>query len=122
MLNHTIIITASPLSSANSQEAFNCVNALLDEGHRIQCIFFWQDGAYTGLLANEYPSDEYNPYQAWRELQSQQKIALEICTTSLARRGLNSTDVHDAFKISTLAQLTEHMLKSDNTLTFQESK
>ncbi|WOH38363.1 sulfurtransferase complex subunit TusD [Thalassotalea fonticola] len=107
----SLVVTTSPIDNkTNTALAF--ANELVQQGHTINGIFFYQDGV---LSANKYvqaPSDEINLLTAWADFNKHTSTPLHLCITAGERRGLTDSDdeqlnhnIHAAFTISGLGEL-----------------
>lgn len=94
MANYSILITSPPYDSDAGTAARSFAGHAIAQGHRIDHVFFYQQGIYH---ANSYitpPNDQINEPQAWRELHEQSGVRLLVCITAALKRGV--TDTHNA--------------------------
>ncbi|GAA0852319.1 sulfurtransferase complex subunit TusD [Aliiglaciecola litoralis] len=90
MTQFCIIITSSALDADGVYSAYRFAQAVIDKGHKINGVFFYQSGV---TLANGYQtflSDERDMHKLWSEFASQYDIPLQVCVTAANRRGLIS--------------------------------
>lgn len=111
MSSFALVVTTSVIDNkTNTALAF--AKELVQQGHSINGIFFYQDGV---LNANKYvqaPSDEINLLTAWVDFNKQTSTPLHLCITAGERRGLTDNEdegfnhnIHPAFTISGLGEL-----------------
>ncbi|MCF6775519.1 sulfurtransferase complex subunit TusD [Thiotrichales bacterium 19X7-9] len=109
----TLIIRSHPLTDQGSQSAYHFAKALYSQGHRIQCVFFYQNGVYH---AQNYslPADEPNMTQRWLQLAKEYNFELTACTTACQKRGITN----EYFPVAGLGQLSSSMLASERVIEF----
>ncbi|MFT6735002.1 MAG: tRNA 2-thiouridine synthesizing protein D [Polaribacter sp.] len=122
-----ILITASPQNSQSHLTAIKYVNALIESGQSISCIFFYQDAVSVANEFNQPPSDEPQLLNAWSELATTSQIELMTCIAASFRRGvidreeaknrgLDSSNLSKHFNIVGLGQLSAALSEQDSKL------
>ncbi len=62
--------------------AYQFAQALLEKGHAISQIFFFQDGVSNGNGLVYPANDEFNLTQAWQAFSAQHHIPLHLCVAA----------------------------------------
>jgi len=128
MARFSLLVTSSPFDQQGAASALNFARAALDAGHHLSGIFFYQGGVHNANALQSIPTDEFQPYSAWLKL-AQQGVALHVCVSAAARRGIISeTDAAEQgiqgsslkppFQASGLGQLVELMNDADRVVQF----
>ena len=122
-------IQGSLPGSLAAHSALRFARALLEAGHELHRVFFYNDGV---TLANELivlSQDEPDIAAAWRELAEQHGFELAVCVANGQRRGVIATEeqqryakaatsVVPGFTIVGLGELIEASQTADRFLTF----
>lgn len=123
-------ITGAPYSSLAPLSALKFARAALAGGHRIQRVFFYQDGVH---LANQLacpPQDELNLTEAWQKLAEEHQLELVVCVAAALKRGIldekeakrhgqEHFNLAAGFQLAGLGQLIDSLSQADRTLTFK---
>ena len=102
---------------------------MIARGHRLQKVFFYQEGVFNANHLTAPASDEHNLVAAWRQLAEQQGTELDVCVAAALRRGVVDADeavelalpaanVAAPFLLSGLGQLAEAALGVDRLVQF----
>jgi tRNA 2-thiouridine synthesizing protein D len=111
-------INSSPYHSSASQTAYHFTRAVIAQEHEILRIFFYHDAVYHAFKTANPPDDEFSPFKCWTELALKHKIDLVVCVSAAQRRGLNSENLADGFRLGGLGQLLESTILADRFLVF----
>ncbi len=128
-LTYALLVLASPTAGHGSLTAARFARALLARGHRLQRVFFLDNGTLTGLATAVTPQDEQSPLQQWAQLAEEHQTELVLCISSALKRGLlDATEatrheraaatVHPAFELGGLGLLVEAAQTADRLVTF----
>lgn len=128
MQSFTLVIYAAPGTQASST-ALNFARSVLQSGHSIYRLFFYQDGVLNASSFNIPPQDEENLPAAWQALIQENKLDAVVCVASALKRGivnaaeadrydLPAANLREGFEISGLGQLIDGALKSDRLVNF----
>ncbi len=109
-LSYTLVVQAAPDSGLGQQRALLFAHALLEAGHQLKRVFFYQQGAQLALLW------ESSAAAAWIDLTRTSATELVLCSASAERYGVVAAP--DGFVIGGLGALMEAGLDSDRLLTF----
>ena len=126
---YSLLVMASPASGTANTTAARFAQALVQGGHRLERVFFYDAGVETGLSSRVVPQDEAEPLELWRELASAHGVELVVCVASALRRGVldaseaqrhekNLATLDSAFCIGGLGLLIESAATVDRLITF----
>lgn len=125
----SLAVYSAPYSSQASYSAYQFATAVLNQGHNLHRVFFYQDGVHNATVLAAPPQDEFNLQQAWRRLANDHKLDLVVCISAALRRGIldegeakrynkPSHNLASEFTISGLGQLVEAAVVSDRLISF----
>lgn len=125
----SLAVYSAPYSSQASYSAYKFAQTLLQQGHQLHRVFFYQDGVHNSSSLSTPPQDEMDLNQAWTTLASQHHIDMVVCVAAALRRGIlnkeeasryskHAENLADHFTISGLGQLLEAAVVSDRFITF----
>ena len=128
-MKYSLAVYGAPYSSESSDSAFRFANALLDRGHEIHRIFFYQDGVHNASNLATPPQDEPNIPSRWAQFIEANNIDAVVCVAAALRRGVldpaestrhekPASNTLESFSISGLGQLIEAGIESDRLITF----
>ncbi|MGF1681014.1 sulfurtransferase complex subunit TusD [Photobacterium minamisatsumaniensis] len=128
-LNYVLVIEGPAYGDQSARTAYLFAEALLEEGHRLSRIFFYQDGVYNGSSLTAPASDEFDLVAAWQALAKQHDIELQTCVAAALRRGvvseqeaeqnqLSGHNLATGFEQAGLGGLAEAMLTADRVIQF----
>ncbi|MCE0493479.1 sulfurtransferase complex subunit TusD [Vibrio salinus] len=89
-LSYTLLVNGSVYGSQSSFSALNFAKALIEEGHILKKVFFYQDGVLNGNRLVVPANDELNLSLAWQVLAKENNVTLETCIAASLRRGVVS--------------------------------
>jgi len=125
----SLAVYAAPYSSQASYSAYQFAVALLNQGHNLHRVFFYQDGVHNSTNLAAPPQDEFNLQRAWQHLANSHNLDLVVCIAAALRRGIlddgeakrynkPSHNLAEGFSISGLGQLVEAAAVSDRLISF----
>lgn len=126
---YSLLVLASPAAGTGNLTAARFAQAVLQAGHTLERVFFYDAGVETGLASRTVPQDEEDPADLWRELAARHDVELVVCVASALRRGVldeNEAQRHEkahptldqAFCIGGLGLLIESAATADRLITF----
>ena len=127
-MKFALIVLSPPLSAA-SYSAYQFASAVLRNGHELQSVFFYQDGAYNGNAFATPPQDELNLAKLWPQLKQNSAVELIVCVAAGIRRGVFNSEeakrhglsfgnLGDEFTLGGLGLLCDTATQVDRLLTF----
>ena len=122
-LTYTVVVNGSIYGSQSARIAYQFSCALIEKGHTLVSVFFYQDGVGNGSALSVPANDEFDLTKAW------QTLALQTCIAAALRRGIisqNEANQHgltqhnlaDGFYQAGLGSLAEAMLTQDRVVQF----
>ena len=127
-LHYSIVITQSPHNDENNETAAAFAAAVLDSGHTIDRIFFYQDAVFTALKDITSPQGQLPHSHHWEALKSSHNIPLQVCIANALRRGVYDAteanrydtvfNLHKDFELTGLGEIAETLSQSDRIITF----
>ena len=125
----SLAVYSAPYSSQASYSAYQFASAILNQGHNLHRVFFYQDGVHNATNLAAPPQDEFNLQQAWQRLAKDHKLDLVVCISAALRRGIldegeatrydkPSYNLASEFTVSGLGQLVEAAVVSDRLISF----
>lgn len=128
-LRYLVIVNAAPQSSEAAHSAYRFATALLDQGHSIEQLFFYGDGAHNASDVTVMPQDEPNLPALWHALIEEHAITSTACVSSAIRRGildetesnrheLNAITCYPTSEIGGLGQLIAALDSAERVISF----
>lgn len=128
-LTYTLVVNGSVYGSQSARTAYLFAQALLEKGHHLVSVFFYQDGVNNGSRLTVPANDEFDLVKHWQELAEQHSVRLETCVAAALRRGivseseskqhgLDSDNLASRFNQSGLGSLAEALLMQDRVVQF----
>ncbi|WP_194439713.1 sulfurtransferase complex subunit TusD [Vibrio fluminensis] len=128
-MTYTLVVNGAVYGSQSARNAYQFAHAVIEQGHTLVSVFFYQDGVTNGTGLSVPANDEFDLTKAWQELASQHDVRLETCVAAALRRGIVSQDeatqhgltqcnLAEGFHQAGLGSLAEAMLVQDRVVQF----
>ncbi|MDP5255336.1 MULTISPECIES: sulfurtransferase complex subunit TusD [unclassified Vibrio] len=127
-LNYTLVVNGPIYGKQASFSAYQFAQALLNKGHALNKVFFYQEGVTNALATVSPANDELNLTQAWQNLALQHGFGLEACISASLRRGVldqqeaqkagHGTVLAKGFELAGLGSLATSLLQDDRVVQF----
>ncbi len=128
-LTYTLVVNGSVYGSQSARSAYLFAKAVLEQGHTLVSVFFYQDGVTNGSALSVPANDEFDLNKAWQALAEEHNVRLETCVAAALRRGIISEDeanqhgliqnnLAQGFSQAGLGSLAEAMLVQDRVVQF----
>ncbi|NOH96527.1 sulfurtransferase complex subunit TusD [Vibrio sp. 99-70-13A1] len=128
-LTYTLVVNGPVYGSQSARNAYLFAKALIEKGHQLKSVFFYQDGVTNGSSLTVPANDEFDLVAAWQALSSEHNVSLETCVAAALRRGvigedeaslhkLSSSNLAEGFSQSGLGSLAEALLSQDRIVQF----
>ncbi len=128
-MKFAIQINSSPCQSNSGETAFQFIKCVLEMGHEVVRVFFYQEGIYHAFRYAAPPDDETHSVARWSRLAAEYNTDLVVCISAAQRRGLleaseanrqgkKDNDLAEGFRIAGLGQWVEAMLVADRFIEF----
>jgi tRNA 2-thiouridine synthesizing protein D len=122
------ICVTSPLLSSGHRSAQKFCQAVLDQGHHINQLFFYQDAVHVASTLLAPAQNEQQTQQGWLKLK-QQGAPLTVCVAAAIRRGIldqqqaqryekDKANLHEAFDIVGLGEFISLAEQADKQVSF----
>jgi tRNA 2-thiouridine synthesizing protein D len=127
-MKFAITVHAAPGTSA-ARRALRFSQALLDSGHEIIRLFFYQDGVYNACNAIVVPQDEVDISRQWQDFIQANQLDAVVCIAAALRRGMLNQHEADRYErpnasvgapweLSGLGQLHDAIQSADRLICF----
>ncbi len=128
-LTYTLVVNGSIYGSQSARSAYQFASAVIEAGHKLVSVFFYQDGVTNGSALSVPANDEFDLGKAWQVLAQEHHVRLETCVAAALRRGILSEDeasqhglsqsnLASEFVQAGLGSLAEAMLTQDRVVQF----
>ncbi|RUR27216.1 sulfurtransferase complex subunit TusD [Vreelandella andesensis] len=128
-MEYGLLVMGAPYRSAAPHSALRFAQSVLNKGHHIKGVFFYQEGVHNASQLMTPPQDELNIREAWVELHRQYGVSLDVCIAAALRRGVMSEseakrhgqvnfNLESPFELTGLGQLLELQQRCDRLITF----
>lgn len=128
-LTYTLVVNGPVYGSQSARSAYQFAQAVIEQGHTLVSVFFYQDGVTNGTALSVPANDEFDLTKAWQSLAKQHDVRLETCVAAALRRGIISEDeanqhgfeqnnLAKGFEQAGLGSLAEAMLTQDRVVQF----
>ncbi len=128
-LSYTLLVNGSVYGTQSARNAYLFAQALIEKGHQLKSVFFYQDGVFNGSALTVPANDEFDLVKAWQTLATKHQVRLETCVAAALRRGvigeseasqhqLSSNNLAEQFEQSGLGSLAEALLSQDRVVQF----
>lgn len=128
-LRFALLVTGPSYGTQAASDAYRFAQAVLERGHVLSHVFFYQEGVHNANHLVAPASDETNLQQAWVALAQTQGLRLDVCVAAALRRGvcdavsagqvgLSQWNLAEPFYLSGLGQLAEAALTADRVVQF----
>lgn len=128
-LSYTLVVNGGVYGTQSARNAYGFASALIEQGHTLSSIFFYQDGVTNASRLVVPANDETDLTAAWQALALEHGIRLEACVAASLRRGVitpqeaeqyqrNAHNIADGFELAGLGSLAEALLTQDRVVQF----
>lgn len=128
-LNYALVVDGPAYGTQAARTAFQFAQAVIEQGHCLSRVFFYQDGVHNGSALSAPASDEFDLVAAWQQLAATHQVELQTCVAAALRRGIvseqeaaqNQLPGHNlaaGFEQAGLGGLAEAMLSADRVIQF----
>ena len=128
-LNYCLVVNGPVYGTQTSRSAYLFANALIEKGHTLKGVFFYQDGVNNGSALTVPANDEFDLVAAWQSLAQKHNVKLETCVAAALRRGIVSeaeqqlhqlpnNNLAQGFEQTGLGSLAESILTQDRVVQF----
>ncbi len=123
------IAVFSPAHAPSSRRALRFAEAVLASGHRIERLFFYQDGVHSASANVVVPQDEVDIAAQWQAFITEKQLDAVVCIAAALRRGVldaaqasryqrDAVNLVAPWELSGLGQLHEAAQLADRLVCF----
>lgn len=116
-MRYVLAVKSSVYGSQGAFLAYQLAEALLQRGHHISQIFFFQNGVSNGNMWVDPASDEINLVEKWQKLAETHRLPLHLCISAAQRRGIVEQNLANGFTLAGLGEFSQAVLTADRLLT-----
>ncbi|WP_413285698.1 sulfurtransferase complex subunit TusD [Vibrio sp. MA40-2] len=128
-LRYTLVVNGGVYGSQSARNAYAFATALLEKGHALVSVFFYQNGVTNGSKLIVPANDEFDLTKAWQQLADKHNVRLETCVAAALRRGIvgkqeakqhqcDADNLATGFEPTGLGSLAEALLTQDRVVQF----
>ncbi|MBY7976408.1 sulfurtransferase complex subunit TusD [Vibrio fluvialis] len=128
-LTYTLLVNGSVYGTQSARNAYLFAKAVIEKGHTLKSVFFYQDGVQNGSALTAPANDEFDLVKAWQQLADLHQVRLETCVAAALRRGVVSqseaeqhqlpgANLATPFEQTGLGSLAEALLSQDRVVQF----
>ncbi|ELV8683661.1 sulfurtransferase complex subunit TusD [Vibrio fluvialis] len=128
-LTYTLLVNGSVYGTQSARNAYLFAKAVIEKGHTLKSVFFYQDGVQNGSALTAPANDEFDLVKAWQQLAELHQVRLETCVAAALRRGVVSqseaeqhqlpgANLATPFEQTGLGSLAEALLSQDRVVQF----
>ena len=128
-LTYAIVVNGPAYGTQAARSAYQFASTLIEVGHTLTRVFFYQDGVLNGNALTAPASDEFDLVAAWQQLAQAHNVELHTCVAAALRRGIvseqeaqqNQLPNHNLateFELAGLGGLAEVLLSTDRVIQF----
>ncbi len=128
-LQFALLVTGPCYGTQSAADAYRFARAVLQQGHGVSQIFFYQEGVHNASQLVQPAGDEHHLQQAWTELAREHDLTLDVCVAAALRRGVSDQDnstqaglaqwnLAPPFRLSGLGSLAQAALSADRVVQF----
>jgi len=128
-LSYTLLVNGSVYGEQSARNAYGFACALIEKGHSLSSVFFYQQGVNNGSNLIVPANDEFDLTAAWQQLAVKHHVRLETCVAAALRRGVighqeavqHNKEQHNlanGFEQTGLGSLAEALLTQDRVVQF----
>ena len=124
-MNYVLAVKSPVYGKQGAYLAYQFAEALIEKGHVISQIFFFQDGVTNGKGLVYAANDEVDLTKCWQALSHRYNVPLHLCVAASQRRGVvdqitakNSTQYNlaNGFIIAGLGEFMAAVLTADRVI------
>lgn len=125
-MNYVLAVKSPVYGKQGAYLAYQFAEALIQKGHHIAQVFFFQEGVSNGN-AFVYPAnDEVDLQKSWQDFSLKYQVPLHLCVAASQRRGVvdektaknaEQYNLADGFIIAGLGEFIAATLKAERVIT-----
>ncbi|NQZ09471.1 MAG: sulfurtransferase complex subunit TusD [Algicola sp.] len=88
MASFLILVHSSNYACQSSRSALKYAESVVNNGHDLKAIFFYQEGVCHANTLSSIPTDELDTTTGFKQLNADHNIPLLLCVTAADKRGI----------------------------------
>lgn len=123
------IALSCPAHSPSARRALAFAQAVVEQGHTVERVFFYQEAVYLALDTAVLPQDEQDQSKAWQHFVQTYQLDAVVCIAAALRRGVldaseaqryqkTTSNLAKGFVLSGLGQWHEAVQLADRAIWF----
>ena len=112
------MICAGPYGSESSSLAYLFAREAVKR-HKLEGVFFYEDGVLNALKTVSPASDEFDLVRAWQSLSREHGVRLVLCSAAGLRRGVGLEVAETGFEIGSLSDLSHLVVQGARLVQFR---
>ncbi|HCH24805.1 MAG TPA: sulfurtransferase complex subunit TusD [Oceanospirillaceae bacterium] len=128
-LTYCLVVRCGPHQQSQSLSAIEFTRALIERGHKLERVFFYQQGVLTASALRSPAQGELDITKQWQQLQHEHEFDLDVCIAAALHNGivnqeesqryeLPTYNLAQGFQLAGLGQLASATVTCDRVLTF----
>ena len=128
-LTYCLFVRCGPQHQAQAHHAIEFASALLQAGHQIERVFFYQQGVLTASELRTPAQGELNITSLWQDLKQQHNLQLDVCIAAALQHGIlnqeeaeryekPAANLAPGFQLAGLGQLASATVTCDRVVSF----
>lgn len=117
-MRYVLAVKGEVYGSQAAYLSYQFAEKLLESGHQIDQVFFFQAGVSNANSLVNPANDEINLVGKWQTLAKNYRLSLHLCISAAQRRGIVETNLAEPFILAGLGEFSQAVLKADRLLTF----
>ena len=117
-MQYVLAIKSPVYGAQGAYLAYQFAEKLLEKGHSIRQVFFFQNGVSNGNGLVDPASDELNLPLFWEKSAETHRLSLHLCIAASQRRGIREQNLAEGFVLAGLGEFSQAVLEADRLVTF----
>ena len=128
-LTYCLVVRCGPHQQSQALSAIEFARSLLERGHKLERVFFYQQGVLTASSLRSPAQGDLDITKQWQQLQKAHEFDLDACIAAALHNGivneeesqryeLSAHNLAHGFALAGLGQLASATVTCDRVMTF----
>ena len=99
-LSYCLVVRCGPHQQSQSLSAIEFTHALLTRGHKLERVFFYQQGVLTASSLRSPAQGELDITKQWQQLQQEHEFDLDVCIAAALHNGIVDAEESQRYELS----------------------
>jgi len=128
-LTYCLVVRCGPHQQSQALSAIEFARTLLERGHKIERVFFYQQGVLTASSLRSPAQGELDITKQWLALHQEHEFDLDVCIAAALHHGIVNAEeslryelpahnLAQGFALAGLGQLASATVTCDRVMTF----